>query len=110
MPLSLAISVCSMITRPVSTVFQGQLSLQCLLARVVWSGELSYHESANRLYPQVMMGKVATRKYGYYLWNDAQNQNSGSESIGLPWMVLGIVSVVYLLFITARLSTHGYDA
>lgn len=27
-----------------------------------------------------------------------------------PWLVLGIVSVVYLLFITARLSTHGYDA
>lgn len=30
--------------------------------------------------------------------------------VNSPWMVLGIVSVVYLLFITARLSTHGYDA
>ena len=27
-----------------------------------------------------------------------------------PWMGLGIVSVVYLFFIMARLSTHGYDA
>jgi hypothetical protein len=26
-----------------------------------------------------------------------------------PWLVLGIVSIVYLLFIIARLSTHGYD-
>jgi hypothetical protein len=27
-----------------------------------------------------------------------------------PWVVLGIVSIVYLLFIIARLGAHGYDA